>query len=261
MPDQPWSESIDRIQDLMRSHHFTDEPVRNTVATSQWRALNVPLEVENLSRADVFDLAASARSSNTDEDLYSLFWHVMAWGIVGSFRNAAPMAREAQTPEGRDKIVKAMRRASTLSYAGELQEAYATFNTRLKVRQLGPAFFTKMIYFTGDRDSGRPRGLVLDDRVRGALFALTGQWYGAEGSKAAKSYDKYCREIHDQAEKASATVDAVENRLYRLGQLIENKRNVWLQAEVALYREGAESVTFDAIVEKVETTRHGRTGR
>lgn len=120
MPDQPWSESIDRIQDLMRSHHFTDEPVRNTVATSQWRALNVPVEAEDLSRADLFDLAAAARSSDTDEAFYSLYWHVMAWGIVGSFRNAAPMAREAQTPQGRDKIVKAMRKASTLSYAGDL---------------------------------------------------------------------------------------------------------------------------------------------
>lgn len=118
-----------------------------------------------------------------------------------------------------------------------------------------------MIYFTGDRDSGRPRGLILDDRVRGALFALTGEWYGAEGSKAATNYERYCREIYNQAERASVTVDAVENRLYRLGQLIENKRNIWLQAEVALYREGAESVTFDAIVAKVETTRQGRTGR
>lgn len=261
MPDQPWSESIDRIQDLMRSHHFTDEPVRNTVATSQWRALNVPVEAEDLSRADVFDLAATARSSDTDEDLYSLFWHVIAWGIVGSFRNAAPMAREAQTAAGREQIVNAMRNGSTFSYEGDLRDAYETFSSRLKIRRLGPAFFTKMIYFTGNRDSDKPRGLILDDRVRGALFALSGEWYGAGGSKAAKRYETYCHEIHYQAENGSTTVDAIENRLYRLGQLIDNQRSIWLHAEVALYREGAESVTFDAIVEKVQSTTKARAGR
>ena len=131
---------------------------------------------------------------------------------------------------------------------------------------MGPAFFSKFLYLTSDRDSRRtadpdspgPRCLILDSRVSAAVFTLTGTDCSKE--KAA-TYEHFCGDVHRWSELFGAPDDVIEFRLYQFGRLIASSRWRWLHAEASLYREGRQHVGFEDIAELRASRMGWTTGR
>lgn len=242
-----WHESDAALDDLMRCEHprlvgGIDIPQK----VDRWWARNgVPIVAEVLNRADLFDLAEKTHAAE-HPDWVDLLWNVLAWGVAGELRNAPTVVRNATSADDRSRLNTLLGSVAELSRQGDIAGAYAAIYK--KVKRLGPAFFTKFLYFTGDRSSGSPRALILDSRVTEAVFALTGRSF--YGEKPA-IYEGFCGLVDDCAQRVGCTPDEVEFRLFRLGVLIRTTRWRWLHAEASLYREGAREVGFDDIVKRL----------
>jgi hypothetical protein len=241
-----WQESEDAIGDLLLSDTLRrrgriDYPEK----VSRWWADNgITINSDELNRDALFALAAQCREC-AYPDWVSFLWHVLAWGVVGDYRNAPTIVKSAIGQVQRSQLNGVLSTAAGASYSGEIQSAYRAI--RGKVPRLGPAFFSKFLYFTADRTSPRPSCLILDSRVAAAVFTLTGLDYFEE--KAA-TYERFCQDVHRWSVRYEVAPDLIEFRLYQFGQLIDARRWKWLHSEVSLYREGNPYVDFDDIIER-----------
>lgn len=203
-----------------------------------------------ITREDVFRLAETARSTNGTTDLHSLFWTVMAWGIAGNMRNVGRTA--AFAAESTDRLSETLRRAADASYSGAPQDAYLEFINDGKVPRLGPAFFSKFLYFTGNRESTTRRCFIYDDRVHTALNIIKGQ----QPQLTSSTYADYSATVHRWSLAASdfagslVPPDEIEFRLYLLGQDAGSQLN-WLRTEVAMHRRGECPIDFDSMLAEV----------
>lgn len=249
-----WRESENGIGDLMhcqaRSIASGGLAEPGSVNVRWWAAKGIEVGPDPMGRAHLFALAAAARESGSDEALVELFWHVLAWGVVGNFRNAARIVSAAVADGEEARLLAALRPASEASYRGDIEAGYRAFVDH-RISQFNYAFFSKFLYFTGDRSKPAPRCLILDDRVATALRTVTGRSY-IPNSPARKpsAYVDYCRDVHRWSVLYGCDPDEIEWRLYRFGQLI-GTRERWLRAEVSLYRDGQTPIGFDAIVSRV----------
>lgn len=207
-----------------------------------------------ITRHDVFQLAETARSTNGTTDLHSLFWTVMAWGIAGNMRNVGRMA--AFAAESTDRLSQTLRRAAEASYAGAPQDAYLEFSNDGKVPRLGPAFFSKFLYFTGNRESTSRRCFIYDDRVHTALNIVKGQ----QPQLTSSTYADYSATVHRWSLATSdvagsvVTPDEIEFRLYLLGQDAGSQLG-WLRTEVSLHRQRGQSNTFDSVLSHITVAK------
>ncbi|OMC14941.1 hypothetical protein [Mycobacterium sp. SP-6446] len=203
----------------------------------------MPIDSALLGRQDLFNMASRARES---DDLVPLLWHVLAWGAMGDLRNAPTVVRSAEDSVGRSRLNDILAAAAAASYRGDIQAAYRAIHR--KIKRLGPAFFSKFLYFTGDRDSAYPRCMILDSRVAEAVITLTGNDFLDQKPSV---YSQFCGNIRRWADRYGEEPDLIEFKLYKFGQLIGSRRWRWLHAEACLYRAGAASVGFDDIVREV----------
>jgi hypothetical protein len=95
-------------------------------------------------------------------------------------------------------------------------EAYAALRGRLRVRWLGPAFFTKLLYFAGYDSATTLRPLILDRFVA----VGTGLDWRHDGWSS-EQYGRYLRYAHHWAETAETgtSPDAVEFALFKAGKV------------------------------------------
>jgi hypothetical protein len=238
-----WEESEAAIGDLLASETLRasrlDEP---TDVSAWWADRGIAIHSDKLNREFLFELANSLRGQN-DPDWVSLLWHVFAWGVVGDFRNVGAIAKRMADHDEWIRLNTVLDAAAQSSHRGEIRHAYQALLGTLP--GLGPAFFTKFLYFTGNRNSAEPRCLILDSRVEHAVFTLTGLDFFKQ---TAATYDNYCRRIAQWSKDHGETADEIEFCLYRFGQRIDSRRWKWLRAEVSLYREGSTNVNFDNIL-------------
>lgn len=250
-----WQEGDSAIADLLRSkvlgplERMNDPlPVRNW-----WSDRGIWLSSTELNRPTLFELAAQCRG-NAEPDWVTFLWHVLAWGVVGDYRNAAKIVGSATDTDERARLNGILRTASEASRDGDIRAAYEAIHA--KISRLGPAFLSKFLYLTSDRESRGPRCLIFDSRVSAAVFTLTGRDYSKE--KAA-TYEHFCSAVHRWSELFDQPDDVIEFRLYQFGQLIASSRWRWLHAEASLYREGRQHVGFDDIADMRARLMHWKT--
>ena len=239
-----WQESDLALDDLVHCPHprLSGEIDSPLPVDRWWTRNNVPINAASLTRADLFAMAEKARTAERP-DWVDVLLHVLAWGVVGDLRNTPTIVRSAEAD--RRRLNDLLAGAAESSYRGMVAAAYTVLYK--KVPRLGPAFFSKFLYVTGDRTSTSPRCLILDSRVATALFTLTGQAFGVEKPSA---YAAYCDVVHRCAQRQGRTPDEVEFRLYQFGALTRYRWR-WLHAEASLYREGNREVSFDDIVARL----------
>jgi len=238
-----WEESDNAVGDLLASRVLgsadqIDESVR---VSSWWADRGITIDSPALNRKRLFELAQRCRQS-ADSDWVSFLWHVLAWGVMGDYRNSPTIVASASGDEQRRRLNDILGAAAEASYRGDIRSAYTAI--RGKVPRLGPAFFSKFLYFTADLDLSGCRAMVLDSRVNAAIFTLTGYDFSEE--KPA-TYERFCTAVHEWSRQFDTSADVIEFRLYQFGQLIDSRRWKWLHAEVSLYREGRSQVGFDDI--------------
>lgn len=149
-------ESDDAVGALLKSRVLgqagqIDDPVR---VSSWWADRGIAIDATELDREALFALATRCRESKA-LDWVAFLWHVLAWGVMGDYRNAPTIVASAAGRERHDRLNDILCAAAESSHRGEIGAAYKTI--RGKVPRLGPAFFSKFLYFTSDRNSSDPR--------------------------------------------------------------------------------------------------------
>lgn len=135
----------------------------------------------SVSRQRLFELGESVE---TEEDAVSFYVAVCSWGAGTSALQTSRSVRPLHEPGAPEKLLEGLRFASS----GSGVEGYAMFGHSgpAKIKGLGPAFFTKLLYFAAGRptpaDTRHP--LILDRRVAHALgWAKRAGWRTAEYSQ------------------------------------------------------------------------------
>ncbi|MEU0498061.1 hypothetical protein [Mycobacterium sp. NPDC006124] len=120
---------------------------------------------EAIRRADIFALADVA--TDDPEAALTLLWNALAWGSGNKRRNNK--ARVAAVAADRDTAAALLQRAASLSRT-DPQAAYELLypRNRAAIAGLGPAFFTKYLYFAGGGQPHHPCA-ILDENVALAL--------------------------------------------------------------------------------------------
>lgn len=238
-----WEEGDAAVGDLLKSPVFGPvDRIQEPLPVGNWWAdRGIMLSSTELNRPALFELAARCREDD-EPDWVTFLWHVLAWGVAGDYRNASKIVASATDAEQRAQLNGVLQSAAEASRPGDIRSAYTAIHG--KVPRLGPAFFSKFLYFTSDREAPGPRCLILDSRVSAAVFTLTGTDYSKE--KAA-TYERFCGDVHRWSELFGVPDDVIEFRLYQFGRLTASSRWRWLHAEASLYREGRQRVGFDEI--------------
>ncbi|MEV4680698.1 hypothetical protein [Streptomyces kurssanovii] len=169
----------------------------------------------HVDRRTVF---GTARRANTSEGRRHLLVAALVWG---SGTRAQSVARRARTftESSTQDIESRLEAGLCLLREQGAVAAYFAFNNDQKIRQLGPAFFTKVLYFAGHEQHVGPwRPLILDSVVARALRAADPgtRWRGTGWTTP--RYDRYLSLVHDHAREAGVLPDQVEAALFNYGK-------------------------------------------
>jgi hypothetical protein len=165
-------------------------------------------DVPKLTRGTLFDMAGGLDADSDDPEWLAFLWHVLAWGSGWSRRNNRDRIHAFVDPESRKERVSLLRDAAKYARSGDPRGAYSVLIRRGggKIPALGPAFFTKFLYFVSENvsaDEGSSDGrrcLIFDARVARSLHAagwttlhrgqnFSANWY-------TDTYVSYCDLLH-----------------------------------------------------------------
>ncbi|MCH6470240.1 8-oxoguanine DNA glycosylase OGG fold protein [Sinomonas terrae] len=148
-------------------------------------------QLGRLTRGDLFQLGRAASAPlAAEDDVLTFLWHVLAWGTGASQRGNEKRIQSFARPADRARNVALLKRATELALDGDPAGAYSSLIRRGggQIAGLGPAFFTKFLYFASEGTTGT-RCLILDARVASRL-AQAG-WTSLPHSGPSYSYNWY----------------------------------------------------------------------
>jgi hypothetical protein len=206
LPDEAvkWLESTSRTKSVFE-HRVQVDPDWWTAALEESGLPGGPVRGDDtsgtsISRAHLFELAQPAHGGD-DDVVLRLLWHTLAWGAGTKGRNnrsrVATVARQ-----GPELVAETLRKAGQAA-KDDPERAYQALRPSRKsaVPYLGPAFFTKYLYFAGGGADDHA-SLILDARVAASLRAHGWSSLGAHGWPP-HSYARYCHLLHRWADEAS----------------------------------------------------------
>jgi hypothetical protein len=167
-------------------------------------------EYQRVTRQDLFDLADADQSP---QGRVGLLLGCYLWGTGSSAFLVGRRARTfARTPLV-DVAARLMRVDSVLAADGPVA-AYASMTRggQNAVAHLGPAFFTKYLYFTG-RDASR-RPLILDRKVAAAFGRSDPPWQIGTYGWGPATYQQYLDRAETMAAEHGVSGDVVEHGLF-----------------------------------------------
>jgi len=167
-----------------------------------------------ISRGALFELAAMTDSV---DGALRLLWHTLAWG---GGKRARLMSKRldsvAANPESAARALAAAAAKAQTSPADAYEVLYPSGCTLLKY--LGPAFFTKYVYFAGGGVATHPCAIL--DSVVAANLRARG-WNGLRPAGwSAETYEQYCELLacwgRDASKRLSRPVapDEIERSLF-----------------------------------------------
>lgn len=170
-----------------------------------------------ISRAALFSMAAGPMES--EEDVFRLLWHVLAWGSGAKVRNNH--RRLDGIRQSTTVAAAALREAACLART-DPEAAYRRLFSGTRLPYLGPAFFTKYLYFAGGGFPDHPC-VILDSQVADALNRRCG-WHSLRsgGNWPSETYQRYCtlltRWAREETDRSGRQVcpDEIERWLFEL---------------------------------------------
>lgn len=105
-----WQESDDSVGDLLKSRLFDDAGrMADLVEISDWWAKNgITIASDGLNRDSLFAHAERCREDR-DADWVTFLWHVLAWGVMGDYRNAPRIVASATDADQRNRLNDTLR--------------------------------------------------------------------------------------------------------------------------------------------------------
>ena len=209
---------------------FTSIPFAAQEATggnpTKWIAsfgvLNVP-GIEHLPNQKID--RHQLREICTNPDIPVLLGYVcaMAWGGQGSIRKKH--VTDAWGARGLLQDHLQCLRKENLTRV----RAYDLFRGRGRIPGLGPAFFTKLLYFF----SPQPNFYIMDQWTAKSVILLTdepvvkmsGDSPSAENS--GDDYERFCRQVDDIAGELDCTGETAEERMFSSGGIGRKPRGDW----------------------------------
>lgn len=127
---------------------------------------------DRLTRGDLFALASRVES---EDDVLNVLWHVLIWGHGKAKKNGRRRIAAFKSDGDRRKNIDLLTHASALARQGNVTNAYKTLIRQggARIPYLGPAFFTKFLYFNSDIETGQICP-ILDARVAKSIYRSTG---------------------------------------------------------------------------------------
>lgn len=189
-----------------------------TTLADRGRADEMFTDSGTLSRADILDIAAGGIDSR--HEALAVLWAAFAWGEGRRvFRNPGRVRSVlADVDENSKRLLKAAKEPDP-------ETAYRILFREIKY--VGPAFFTKYLYFAG---AGGRQCLILDSRVARTLHRDCG-WESLRdgGGWPADTYGRYCALLARWAAEITesgtpTTADQLEYRLFMRGALTRTPR-------------------------------------
>jgi len=170
---------------------------------------------QRIARQDVFNMAAD----RSPEGRFGLLLAAYIWGTGTSAFNVGRRVRgltRTQPGEVGDRLVAA---ADLLEAEGPVA-AYASLQAGSSnhIKFLGPAFFTKYLYFAaGHPTTVKPQPLILDKFVARSVNAVFDGWTLRDHGWSARTYGQYLTLAAEQTRKAGppATPAGVEMALFQ----------------------------------------------
>jgi hypothetical protein len=204
-------------------------PATHTIGLVQtWKVEESPLAVEfktrgSISRRDLFALTQQVRDGQGSWT--HLLINTFGWGWGGTSLGPSRLARvlESNDPQTiENNLAKAV---ATLATSGAVA-AYWDLNnsSRYYLKHLGPAFFTKFLYFAAEESPRTaPRPLILDKIVAGRVNALigrrgrlaTGGWTTRDYAFYLALMDRLAKHLNARDATDSWTTDAVELGIFK----------------------------------------------
>ncbi|MFE5401576.1 hypothetical protein ACFQ9Z_09245 [Streptomyces sp. NPDC056580] len=174
--------------------------------------------VADRRRVDRNTVFAVARRSDTVEGRRHLLTAALVWGTGTKARSVARRAHIFAAASAEDIDARLEAALGTLREEGPVA-AYYAFNNDQRIKHLGPAFFTKVLYFAGhERSAAAWRPLILDRFVALALRAEdTGEKWRASGWTT-PCYGRYLSFAHERAQRAGVLPDQIEAALFARGK-------------------------------------------
>ncbi|ORJ61163.1 hypothetical protein [Mycobacterium simiae] len=176
---------------------------------------------ETIHRADVFALAVQA--AETPSAALTLLWNSLAWGSGRKRRNNK--ARIASVARDRESVAVQLQQAAWLSRTNP-GAAYRLLypNNRTAIRELGPAFFTKYLYFAGGGAANHPC-CILDKNVALALRKTCGWRSLPTKNWIDTGYERYAALLARWArQQRLARFDVIERWLFEEGKRLQDER-------------------------------------
>lgn len=194
-------------------------------ALSESGAPGGPLQIDNtqseqvlLSRRQAFTAAADL---STSQAVWRLLWLSMAWG-TGSRRRLVHRRMRTVAAEPH-RYVEVLAKAADCSRTDPGTACALLYpDNRTRIPFLGPAFFTKFLYFAGAGNPDHP-SLILDSRVATALHHAGWTSLRSGGRWPADTYQRYTELLARWATEQSAstgrtiTGDVLERWLFDHG--------------------------------------------
>ncbi|MCT1806254.1 8-oxoguanine DNA glycosylase OGG fold protein [Corynebacterium sanguinis] len=165
----------------------------------------------SVSRQRLFEFGESI---DTPEDAVSFYVAVCSWGTGTDAQQTYRCVQPLHQPGAPGRLLEGLKVAAT----GSGEEGYFIFDHSgsAKVKGLGPAFFTKLLYFAAGRpapaDTRHP--LILDRRVAAALgWTKTSGWRTSE-------YSQYLDLVEQLQERwrPDLPTDVIEYTLFQAGR-------------------------------------------
>lgn len=178
-----------------------------------WLCQHYPPSV-GLSREDI--LKISDRNDATRRRRILVASLMSGYGLSGlRWHGFKPVNNMLNDPTLDDRLAKC---EESLKH-GDLDTAYSTMSEP-QIPRIGPAYFTKVLYFLGRSTRARPQyPLILDTFVSESLAWLTGYralvkvYYWPVSSP--ETYVTYVRTMHDWAMAIGTSAETIEFYLYR----------------------------------------------
>ncbi|MFF0086036.1 hypothetical protein ACFYR1_41045 [Streptomyces canus] len=170
-------------------------------------------------RVDRRAVFAIAHQTDTVEGRRHLFVASLVWGTGTKAQSVNRRARIFQHSSPADIDARLCEALDVLRERGAV-DAYRAFNNDHRIPHLGPAFFSKVLYFAGhDTAVSHHRPVILDSVVSRALKAegvADGSW--PENGWSSDRYRLYVDGVHSYARSRGVLPDQVEAALFARGK-------------------------------------------
>ena len=183
---------------------------------------------ESLTRSRAREICYSEEHDILYGYLCAMAWGAQGRGPAGARPVKAAWNQRQAIKERIDQILE-----GRLSRA----DAYDHFSGASQIDGLGPAYFTKLLYFFCPAEE--PNCYIMDQWTTKPVILLTGKniirhtGHGPTSLNEGSNYELFCRVIDDLSEILNdETPEFTEERLFSVGSIRRGPRGVWRQVVV-----------------------------